>query len=199
MKKLLKGFILGVIFTTLLMSTAFGVPVSKVIEVVYNSVNITVNGKNIGADNILYNGTTYVPLRAIAEILDKEVTWEQSTMTASINDKGVNNPSPIQKPISSSNETLSQKNAVDMAKSYLNYTAFSRSGLIHQLEFEGFSNEEATYAVNKLNIDWKEQAVKMAKSYLDYTSFSRSGLIHQLEFEGFSSEEATYAVNQIGL
>lgn len=95
-------------------------------------------------------------------------------------------------------ETLSQKNAVKMAKSYLKYTAFSKSGLVKQLEFEGFDNGDATYAVNQLDTDWNEQAVKMAKNYLDYTSFSRSGLIDQLKFEGFSTEEATYAVEEVG-
>lgn len=86
-----------------------------------------------------------------------------------------------------------------MAEDYLDYTAFSKSGLIEQLKFEGFDDEDATYALNQLNVDWKEQAVKMAQDYLDYTSFSRSGLINQLEFEGFSNEDATYAVDEIGL
>lgn len=95
-------------------------------------------------------------------------------------------------------ETLSQKNAVKMAENYLDYTSFSKSGLIGQLEYEGFSNEDATYAVNQMNVDWKEQAVAMAKSYLDYTSFSKSGLIEQLEYEGFSNEDATYAAEQAG-
>ena len=71
--------------------------------------------------------------------------------------------------------------------------------MVEQLEFEGFSNEEATYAVNQLNVDWKEQAVKKAEDYLDLTAFSRKGLIEQLEFEGFTTEEATYAVDEIGL
>lgn len=48
-----------------------------------------------------------------------------------------------------SNETGGQTNAVKKAESYLDYTAFSRSGLIEQLEYEGFSTEDATYAVDK--------------------------------------------------
>ena len=96
-------------------------------------------------------------------------------------------------------ETLSQKNAVRKAEQYLRTMPFSKSGLIAQLEFEGFSTEDATYAVNKIDVNWKEQAVKKAKSYLDTMAFSRSGLIEQLEFEGFTTEEATYAVDQIGL
>ncbi len=89
MKKTLKGFILGVIITTLLMSTSLGAAVTKTIEVAYNSVNLTVNGKKVESDNILYEGTTYVPLRAIAEMLGKDVGWEQGTLTASVNDKDI--------------------------------------------------------------------------------------------------------------
>lgn len=59
-------------------------------------------------------------------------------------------------------------------------------GLIKQLEFEGFDNSDATYAVENIGIDWREQAVKMAENYLEYTAFSRSGLIEQLKFEGVS-------------
>jgi micrococcal nuclease len=87
MKKVLRYFIIGVIILTLLMGTAIGETITKTIDVVYNTVNITVNGTKIEADNILYNGVTYVPLRAVAEALDKEVGWDQVTKTATINDK----------------------------------------------------------------------------------------------------------------
>lgn len=43
----------------------------------------------MNAYNILYKGTTYVPFRDIAEMLDKEVGWDQKTYAASINDKKV--------------------------------------------------------------------------------------------------------------
>gem|GEM_PF-3553503 len=95
--------------------------------------------------------------------------------------------------------TVSQEQAVRMAKDYLDYTAFSKSGLIDQLKYEGFSTKDATYAVENITVDWQEQAVKMAQDYLDYTSFSRQGLIEQLTYEGFSKEHATYAVGQVGL
>jgi len=67
------------------------------------------------------------------------------------------------------------------------------------LEFEGFSNEDATYGVDRQNADWYAQAAKMAASYLKTMSFSRSGLIRQLLFEGFSQAEAEYGVNAVGL
>lgn len=95
--------------------------------------------------------------------------------------------------------TAGQENALGSARDYLNLTAFSRSGLIEQLEFEGYSTEDATYAVDAVNVDWKEQAAKSAEEYLSFSSFSRSGLIEQLEFEGFSAEQAEYGVTQAGL
>ena len=71
--------------------------------------------------------------------------------------------------------------------------------MIGQLEFEGFSTEDATFAADHCGADWNEQAVGKAKSYLSWTSFSRSGLIAQLEFEGFTQDQAEYAADQVGL
>lgn len=88
MNKTFKGFVLGVVITTLLMGTAFGVSVSESITVVRNSINLTVNGQKVNADNFVHEGTTYVPLRAIGEMLGKDVGWNAATRTASINDKG---------------------------------------------------------------------------------------------------------------
>jgi hypothetical protein len=59
--------------------------------------------------------------------------------------------------------TMGQKNALSKAESYLNYSAFSYSGLIKQLEFEEFSNEDATYAVYNCGANWNEQAAKKNK------------------------------------
>lgn len=94
--------------------------------------------------------------------------------------------------------TLGEQNALKKAKSYLSYSSFSYKGLIKQLEFEGFSTEESTYAVDNCGADWNEQAAKKAKSYMDYSSFSKSSLIKQLEFEGFTSEQAQYGAKSVG-
>lgn len=91
--------------------------------------------------------------------------------------------------------TVSQRNAVSKAASYLRSSAFSRSGLIGQLEYEGFSTSDATYGVDAQNADWNAQAVKKGASYLRSSSFSRSGLISQLEYEGFSSSQASFGVD----
>jgi hypothetical protein len=96
-------------------------------------------------------------------------------------------------------ETVAQNNAKKSATSYLKYSAFSRSGLIGQLEFEGFSTADATYGVDAQNANWNAQAAKSAASYLKYSSFSRTGLIDQLVFEGYTQAQAEYGVSTTGL
>jgi len=98
-----------------------------------------------------------------------------------------------------SDETAGQENARRSAESYLETAAFSRSGLIKQLKFEGYSTADATYGVDAVSPDWNEQAARAAKSYLDTSAFSRSGLIQQLVYEGYTQQQAVYGVNQTGL
>ena len=96
-------------------------------------------------------------------------------------------------------QTASQKNAVRAAKNYLNVIPFSYNGLIDQLEFDGFTTEQAVYGANNCGADWNKQAVRAAKNYLNVIPFSYNGLIDQLEFDGFTTEQAVYAAKQSGL
>lgn len=82
-KSYVAGILTGVILTSLpvLAST-----VKQMIEVELNTINITVDGKKVEADNFLYNDRTYVPLRAMAEMIGKNVDWDEATNTAIISD-----------------------------------------------------------------------------------------------------------------
>lgn len=95
--------------------------------------------------------------------------------------------------------TVSQKNAIRVAHSYLDFMAFSKKGLIDQLEYEGFSTEDAEFAAKRCGADWNEQAEKCAENYLKTQGFSRDGLIDQLEYEGFTHKQAVHGVDAVGL
>lgn len=113
-----------------------------------------------------------------------------------------NIPEPITAPTptaSAPTETISQKNALKKAKSYLGYTAFSHDGLVAQLEYEKFSHSDAVYGADNSGADWNEQAAKKAKSYMDYSAFSRGSLIEQLKFDKFSQTQAEYGADAVGL
>lgn len=92
-------------------------------------------------------------------------------------------------------ESASQRNAVKSAESYLEYSGFSRQGLIEQLEYEEFSTADATYAVDHVTVDWNAEAVESATSYLEYSAFSKPGLVGQLEYEGFTPAQAQYGAD----
>lgn len=91
-----------------------------------------------------------------------------------------------------------EKNALETAKSYLRYSAFSYEGLIDQLEFEGYTYSEAKYGADNCGADWYDQALKCAESYLKYSAFSKSGLVDQLEYEGFTRDQSSYGVEGCG-
>lgn len=76
------------IIGVLLLSPAilFAQTVTNSIEVVFNAITIKINGNLVQLDNILYNGTTYVPLRKTAEYFEKQVGWDAGTNTALINE-----------------------------------------------------------------------------------------------------------------
>ncbi len=100
--------------------------------------------------------------------------------------------------------TNQQQNAAKSARSYLNFAAFSRQGLIDQLSSEygdKYPVQDATIAVDSLNVDWNAEAVQSAKSYLKLTAFSCQGLIDQLDSpygEKFTVDQATYGAQQAG-
>ncbi len=81
----------------------------------------------------------------------------------------------------------------------MSFGGFSRQGLINQLEYEGYTNSEATFGADTQNADWNEQASLAAQSYLDFAEFTRQELVNQLLFDDFSQSEAEYGVNAVGL
>jgi hypothetical protein len=83
----IKGFIIGVLMTVLVFSisfSSFALVGTKNITVGYNNIKIYINQKLItpkdGNGNIVepfvYNGTTFLPVRAISEALGQQVSWD---------------------------------------------------------------------------------------------------------------------------
>jgi hypothetical protein len=120
--------------------------------------------------------------------------------SASVNQKKKDKPAKSEKAKSDApKETAGQENARESAASYLDYSAFSRTGLIKQLKFEGYSEKDAIYGVDAQKADWMKQAAASGENYLEMSSFSRDGLIQQLKFEGFTQEQAEFGARKNGL
>ncbi|SEG57011.1 hypothetical protein [Paenibacillus sp. UNC499MF] len=54
------------------------------LDVQFNRMNIKVNGQAFVAPNILYDGTTYLPIRDLADLLELDVNYYGETQTAYI-------------------------------------------------------------------------------------------------------------------
>ena len=136
--------------------------------------------------------TAPVSDNASATESDPEAVVVEASTEAVSESSEAEDPSDISEP----EMTMSQKQALGKAKDYLQFSAFSYKGLIHQLEYEKYDNADATFAADNCGADWNEQAVKKAKQYLDVTHFSLDDLAHQLEYEGFTEEQALYGANE---
>lgn len=155
-------------------------------------------------DNFCYLLSYFVQSDGSGENYDKYIN-EFDLMIESV--QFIENNEPIEVPEDSTQEetqepeseiTTGQENALAKAEEYLSIMAFSHKGLIEQLEYEGFSNEEAIYGTDNCGADWNEQAAVKARDYLDLMAFSRSGLIEQLEYDGFTNEQAAYGATENG-
>lgn len=70
--------------------------VAKSLQVYYNNIKVMVDGSpaNLGKDStgkaneaFIYNGTTYLPIRAVSEALGEDVSWDGKTSTVYVGEK----------------------------------------------------------------------------------------------------------------
>lgn len=96
-----------------------------------------------------------------------------------------------------------QANALAKAESYSKYMNMSKANIYKQLTSEygeGFSAEDAQYAIDNLVADYKANALAKAKSYQQNMNMSKSRIYDQLTSEygeGFTAEEAQYAIDNL--
>lgn len=83
--KQMKGFIAGILVAALFMATpALADAISETISVLKDYVTVQIDGKTKDVRNFVHEGTTYIALRDVAELLGCNVGWDDETRTASI-------------------------------------------------------------------------------------------------------------------
>ena len=103
---------------------------------------------------------------------------------------------------SSSTKYYDYKNSNEYTDAYVKALFLSEKSHFSKQKIEQdltrrHSEDASQYAINKLNIDWKEQALLKAKS-LQIFHFSKEMLVEQLiNVELFTQEEADYAIEQV--
>lgn len=94
-KEQLKGFVGGVVATALMvgmMPMASAAVQQLSIPVSYNNIQIVVDGEKLETEKepFIYEGTTYLPVRAVAQATGKDVTWDSASQTVYLGDVPTN-------------------------------------------------------------------------------------------------------------
>ena len=75
-------FILGSVFTGLLFTS---MPVlAENVQILFNAVNVTINGTPTDINSISYNGSTYLKAKDVCDVVGKKIEWIESTETVNI-------------------------------------------------------------------------------------------------------------------
>lgn len=93
MKDILKGYITGLLVAVLVISGISAIAANVNVDmggikVFWDGIEINLpdaNGNKV--EPFIYNGTTYVPLRAMANLMGEEVEWDQRNMAVYIDGK----------------------------------------------------------------------------------------------------------------
>ena len=86
--------------------------------------------------------------------------------------------------------------AYEEAKSWSKKHLSQQQIKIYLTKYDRYSEDATQYALNKLNVNWKEQALLKAKSNQEF-HYSKEKLVEQLiNIDKFTQEEADYAIEQ---
>ncbi len=191
MKFDLKSMAVGVIIGAFGFTTVYAASSGKMIEIFYNVKNISVQDKEIvfekGNEPFIYNNTTYVPLRTIAESLDSEISYFDSEKQISIYSKdkakirlllesvenfGADSP---EKAIELWAKGVKSRNA---ALQYSIMTKELKEKYIQQLDENGFN-----FWVTGVSSPWVENY-----EILKTTELSKDAFAYELKFNTKTSE-----------
>lgn len=155
MKKLgkfnLKSFVLGIVVTLLITTmciSALASGVSKTITAYYNNIKIYVDDSLVtptDADGnvvepFVYNGTTYLPVRAVASALGKAVSWDAATSSVYVGKHESTTPSIYLSqldPITSENASVAGVSKDNMGNTYSD-----------SIMLKGLTSANAEYVLN---------------------------------------------------
>ncbi|MDD3041038.1 copper amine oxidase N-terminal domain-containing protein [Bacteroides sp.] len=149
----LKDMLLGAVLASLIVGaapTAFA-KVSKMnIPVSFNNIKVIIDGKELKTDKepFTYEGTTYLPVRAVAEAVGKNVSWDSTTQTVTLGDAAETSSSNTQ--TSTADSVLYNSNGIKIT--YKNVT----DGLFGKdinLLIENTSNKDYTIQARNFSVN----------------------------------------------
>ena len=148
MKKTLKGYVMGFLSASLLVTgIGYAANTTTLYDVLVEGVKIVVDGQKINptdangnsVEPIIYNGTTYLPVRAVANAIGKAVYWDGPNYTVYLGnmDGKLEYPTVMLKDLTSVSSALVQSN--NLTDNYDNK---------YSSVLDGYTNCEHEYLLN---------------------------------------------------
>ncbi|MCL2496111.1 MAG: copper amine oxidase N-terminal domain-containing protein, partial [Clostridiales bacterium] len=142
MKKILVVCISALLLFLVFVSPGFAESAKKNIDVVYNNIQLVINGKIVIPRDVngtivepfIYEGTTYLPVRAVSEALGNAVEWDGDTRTVYVSGRqGQKTSGQVQQPQQTPQQTPSTTINDTVSAQAGNTIVFvsSSSGTIH--------------------------------------------------------------------
>lgn len=161
-------FIAVAILTLSIASTGFAANSMVNLKAYYRNVKVFKNGvqAQFSSEPFIVDDTTYVPLRDISQLLDKDVTWDGKTYNIGINDKPGFNTSELQAQVAAQQIIISQLEAkIKTLEADLETT----SSISSIKEMERYLNDEyGVYEKIYFDIDLSETKSKIkVEIYVD--------------------------------
>lgn len=128
MKKRLQGLIAGMIIGATVTGTGV-FAYTNYIEAIYNNIRIVVDGKEVHTDTepFISEGTTYLPVRTVAEALGKPVYWDGPNYTVYIGENfgKLEYPSATIKDVDNIGDSFYEEGANNLTDNYGNNYSYA--------------------------------------------------------------------------
>lgn len=160
------------ILTLSIASTGFATDTVANLKAYYRNIKLYRNGIQVqtSAEPFIVDGTTYLPVRAVSELLDKDVTWNQATYSIGVNDKpGTADVNALLQQVVNQQQTILQLQA--KVKSLETQVATKVMDLD---DMEDYLNDEYGYS-NKIEYDIDLSGTKdkmQVRIYVDLYDYS---------------------------
>ena len=202
MKKTVKGFVVGFIAACLMITPLFAFADS--IQVSLNTVNISLDGAQVAAKgqsythesgailpySLNYNGTVYLPIRKVSELIGKDISFDGQSATVNIGEKTADVEAPVQN-AEPQDQTKPDDTAVKDTPQNTADDQKGNSSVNNEKEESGFAviskfpkmTDSSGVQVNKLTGYLDGTACSMQTSKKDMISFSETPALYEIKYK----------------
>lgn len=159
MQKQIKNLITGSLIIIFVSAVILAAAIQKTTNIIITTSHIIIDNKEFTVDNMLYNGMTYVPLKTIAEMFDKDVMWDSITNTIVIYNKLIEQSQPVSQNITNNIPQNTDIQNIDASNCGYTVGRYNKLGDFYSVTYG--------IEIKNLNSNVAAQDVKIIVSFLD--------------------------------